>query len=138
MLTPEKQTGMAGEDAAADHVRRLGWRILDRNWRKGPLELDLVCRDGDTVVFLEVKTRSSGGLSGPAAAFTPEKQRRVVRAARAWLAAHRAWVSPCRFDLAAVTLENGRYQTELTSHVIELGAGFGKIVGGGHAPWQPW
>ena len=68
-----------------------GMELLDCNWRSGRLELDIVCRDGDTVVFVEVKTRSGSTYGGPAAALTPAKQRTLCRAARAWLAAHDAW-----------------------------------------------
>lgn len=130
-------TGRAGEEAAARFLQGLGWRILDRNWRHGPLELDLVCREGDAIVFVEVKTRAAAGPASPADAFTPAKRDRVVRAARAWLAAHDAWALPCRFDLVGVTADGGHYHTELTRHVIELGTA-GHPVGGRHAPWQPW
>ena len=138
----EKKTarfGREGEEAAARHLRGLGWRILDRNWRGGPLELDLVCREGDTLVFVEVKTRAADGLGSPEQAFTPAKRDRVVRAARAWLTAHDAWDRPCRFDLAGVTrTADGQYHTELTRHVIDLESDAGHPVGGGHASWQPW
>lgn len=52
--------GRAGEDAAATLLHSHGMCILARNWRSGPLELDLVCREGDTLVFVEVKTREIG------------------------------------------------------------------------------
>ncbi|MCH5278028.1 MAG: YraN family protein [Desulfovibrionaceae bacterium] len=137
--TAAARLGHEGEEAAARHLRGLGWKILDRNWRGGHLELDLVCREGDTLVFVEVKTRGADDPALPAEAFTPVKQRRVVRAARAWLAAHQAWNSPCRFDLAGVTrTADGRYHTELTRHVIELSSDAGHPVGGGHTAWQPW
>jgi len=128
--------GEEGEQAAACFLRRLGWEILDRNWRHGPLELDLVCREGDTLVFVEVKTRAVGGLTPACEALTPTKRERLIRAARQWLAAHNAWTQPCRFDLAAVSSWGGQYQTELYRHVIELGDRH--PVRCRHTAWQPW
>ena len=130
-------TGRAGEDAAAQLARSLGWNVLERNWREGPLELDLICQDGDTVVFVEVKTRSQDSPVPPSAAFTPVKRRSMVQAARAWLAAHDAWDRPCRFDLVEVRMAEGHCSTELTRHVIELGS-TGNPVGSSHTTWQPW
>ena len=131
--------GREGEDAAARYLRHLGWRILDRNWRSGPLELDIVCCEGDTLVFVEVKTRAASGLASPAQAFTLTKRDRMIRAAQAWLCAHDAWDRPCRLDLVAVThTAAGDYHTELVRHVIELDSSTGNPVGGRHTPWQPW
>ena len=73
--------GQEGEDAAAELLTCKGFALLDRNWRLGRLELDLVCRDGDTLVFVEVKTRANAAHGGPAAALTPAKQRHLYRAA---------------------------------------------------------
>ncbi len=95
--------GSRGEDAAEAHLRRAGWRILARNWRQGRLELDLVCEDGDELVFVEVRTRSAGAMVGPAESVTPAKQRSLIRAARAYLAAHDAWERSCRFDVVCIT-----------------------------------
>ena len=120
---PHLRTGREGEDAAARAAQARGWKILDRNWRAGHLELDMVCEDGDELVFLEVKTRSENSLSSPLEALTREKRRRLIRAAQAWLSAHDAWERPCRFDLACVTAGKSgtteHYRTEIISHVIE-------------------
>ncbi len=119
---PHLRTGREGEDAAARAARARGWKILDRNWRAGHLELDIVCEDGEELVFLEVKTRAENSLGSPREALTREKRRRLIRAAQAWLSAHDAWERPCRFDLACVTARNTEgecYRTEIISHVIE-------------------
>lgn len=60
-------------------------RILARNWRSGSYELDLVCRDGDELVFVEVRLRGKEDLASPEASMTPAKCRSVVKAARAYL-----------------------------------------------------
>lgn len=131
-------TGKAGENAAALLLQRMGWNILDRNWRSGHLELDLVCREGDTLVFVEVKTRAGSGMQSPVDAFTPVKKERLVRAARHWLADHDAWGRPCRFDLVCVVVQGDYYQTELIRNVIVFGEETGHAVGRGNSAWQPW
>ena len=133
-----ERTGRAGEDAAADHVTRLGWKILARNWRHRQLELDLICRESGTVVFVEVKTRAADGMTRPDEALTPAKQARLVRAATAWLDKNGAWDCPCRFDLASVVVQNGVFSVELVNNVIEFDPGRGNAVGGRHSAWQPW
>ena len=117
----------------------MGWRILDRNWRSGHLELDIVAEDDGTVVFVEVKTRTKGGMQRPFEALTAVKKTRLIRAAQAWISGHEAWNRPCRFDLACVEHSEGTYRTELIRNVIEY-ADYGTrhSVGGGHSSWQPW
>ena len=95
--------GRWGEDRAATHYRRLGYDIVDRNWRCEYGELDLVVRHGDTVVFCEVKARRSDSFGGPEAAVGRRKQLRVRRTAAAWLAAHDVRRVDVRFDVVAIT-----------------------------------
>lgn len=130
------ELGKVGEDAAADFLAAKGWLIKARNWRQGPLELDLICQQEQTIVFVEVKTRRAGGLTGPAEAFSREKQRRLLNAARAWQAENNAWAMDCRFDLVLVTSRDHNLHLELVSDVIQLETG--NPVRGGHSHWQPW
>ena len=87
---PASQTGAAGEDAAAALLSRMGWTILARNWRSGHLELDIVAKEGDVLVFVEVKTRAKDGMQAPYEALNAVKKERLLRGARAWLAEHDA------------------------------------------------
>lgn len=97
-----RRRGQVGEDAAARFLRSEGYRVLERNWRRGRLELDIVCRQGDTLVFVEVKTRGAGSRGTPADGLDRAKMRNLVRAANLYLSEHECWDEPCRFDLVAV------------------------------------
>jgi len=68
---PSADTGRRGEQAAVDYLRRAGFAILERNWRSGRYELDIVARRWDELHFIEVKTRRAGGLTTPEEAITP-------------------------------------------------------------------
>ena len=130
---------MAGEEAAAVHLRRLGWNILERNWRSRHLEIDIIAEERETLVFVEVKTRAEGGLQRPFEALTATKKERLCRAAQAWLEAHDAWSRPCRFDLVCVTSRAGTYHTELIRNVIEYGEQSPRhSLGRRDTSWQPW
>ena len=94
-----KVLGRAGERLAARHLRRAGMRILVWNYSAPSGEIDLIARDGDYLVFVEVKTRRSGI---PAEAVTPEKQRRITLAALHFLRRHRALEVRSRFDIVAI------------------------------------
>ena len=78
--------GRAGERLALEHYERLGFRLLDRNYRSPAGELDLILYDGETIVFAEVKTRRAPTVLDPVEAVTPAKQRRIRRLAAGWLA----------------------------------------------------
>lgn len=75
--------------------------VLDRNWRSGRCEIDLVVRDGDVVAFVEVKARGPGPQS-PLEALTAAQRRRIRRAAEAWIHAHPGVGSEFRYDAVAV------------------------------------
>lgn len=97
--------GRFGEDVAVDVVQRAGMQLLDRNWRCRDGELDIIARDGDALVFVEVKTRSSLACGVPAAAVDRRKVVRLRRLAVRWMAEHRDvehfW-GTVRFDVIAV------------------------------------
>ena len=95
--------GRWGEDRAAEHYRRLGYEILDRNWRSPTGELDLVVRDGSTVVFSEVKARRSADYGPASSAVTVSKQRRIRQLAVEWLRANDVRAGSVRFDVVAIT-----------------------------------
>lgn len=91
--------GAAGEELAAQHLTERGLRVIERNFRVRGGEIDLICRDGATVVFVEVRLRRRSDYGGAAASITTTKQARIVLAARHWLARHGQYNdSPCRFD----------------------------------------
>ncbi len=125
--------GRAGEEAAAQLLIRAGMRILARNWRYGRFELDLVCRDGNTLVFVEVRTRAAGGMLLPAESLTPAKKRHFLHAARAYLAENDQWNCPCRFDVVCVIDAGETLQLNHYRHVD-----LSEFMGGGNTSWQPW
>lgn len=97
-----RATARRGEGLAALYLRLKGYRIEVRNWRCSLGEIDIVAWDGDTLVFVEVKTRTSGAAGSPEEAVTAQKRRRLVRLAQALLAQRGGEAPPCRFDVVAV------------------------------------
>jgi len=91
-----------GEALAALFLRLKGFKIEARNWRCPVGEIDIVAWERDTLVFVEVKTRTGGRAGTPEEAVTLGKQRRLVRLAEAYLA-RRGESPPCRFDVVAVS-----------------------------------
>jgi putative endonuclease len=102
--------GRFGEDTAAGHLTAAGLTILERNWRVPQVrgsdvrgELDIVAREGDALVVVEVKTRSGTGYGTPAEAVTADKARRIRRLTAAYLAAHPGGGhQTVRFDVVSV------------------------------------
>ena len=95
--------GQRGENAAARHLRRLGYVIVARGQRDPIGEIDLVAVDGRTVVFVEVKTRATHDAGHPAEAVDEIKQRRLTRLALSYLKRHDLLECKSRFDVIAVT-----------------------------------
>ena len=94
--------GALGEDIAADFLRKSGYVILDRNWRAHRVELDIVARDGRTLVFCEVKTRRSIAHGLPIEAITAAKREHLRTAAGAWLGSHKLRTNGIRFDAIGI------------------------------------
>ncbi|MDN3356603.1 YraN family protein [Actinomadura sp. DC4] len=105
--------GRRGEDAAASHLAGLGWTIIERNWRCPEGELDIVARDGSSIVVCEVKTRSSVEYGAPVEAVTPTKAARLHRLAARWLAARGVGHVPVRVDvIGLVADDSGRFSID--------------------------
>ena len=95
-----RETGALWEDAALAHLTRAGQQLLTRNFTCRQGELDLVMRDGECVVFVEVRYRGSHGRGGSVASVGTSKRAKLVHAAQVWLLAHPQFAAaPCRFDV---------------------------------------
>ncbi|QPZ39810.1 YraN family protein [Paramicrobacterium chengjingii] len=94
--------GARGEDAACAHLERAGYEILERNWRHTLGEIDIIARTGETVVFVEVKTRSGIGYGHPFEAITRDKSLRLRRLAHQWVADASTVPRRIRIDAIAV------------------------------------
>lgn len=97
--------GAEGERAAARYLRRRGMRVILRGYRTSHGEIDLIARDGETLVFVEVKSRRRGS---PAEAVSLEKQRRLTLAALQFLKRHELLEQASRFDVVAVVWPEDR------------------------------
>jgi putative endonuclease len=105
--------GRTGERIAERHLRRLGYRILERNFRGAGAEIDLVAMDGETLVFVEVKTRRTAYYGMPQEAVNSYKQRHLRRAGQVYARSRRAEDRPMRFDVVAILEDGGRRHLEL-------------------------
>ena len=101
--TPKQRAGDAAEDAAAKHLAAAGYRIVARNARYRDGEVDLVARERDVLVFVEVRMRVSLRFGGAAVSVNTLKQKRIARAAQHWLLGEygERWPA-CRFDVVTV------------------------------------
>lgn len=100
--------GRGGETLARQYLEGKGYLTLRQNYRSGPREIDLIMRDGNTIVFVEVKARSHTQFGTPAEFVTPAKRRQLTRAAEAYLMEESLPDSPARFDVVEVYLASGR------------------------------
>jgi len=102
-----QRLGRLGEELALEHLERLGFREVVRNYRTRFGELDLIVCDEETIVFVEVKTRRAGAMESALQAVPPPKQKRVRAMAAAWLvdATDRPRARELRFDVVAVTVD---------------------------------
>ena len=94
--------GRRGEEVAERYLVSLGYRILERRYRTRTAEIDMIAEDGDTLVFVEVKTRSSLAFGRPAEAVDGRKRARIAGAATVYLARRGAAARSCRFDVVEV------------------------------------
>lgn len=137
MAARHLKTGAEGESAAESFLRERGYSILTRNWSSGSadhLELDIVCEDGDDLVFVEVRTRRRGGMVSPGETLDRGKLGKLARAASLYLSETEQWDRPCRFDVVSVVMAGETLRLE---HVIDA-FDLSQALRGRNAAWQPW
>jgi putative endonuclease len=99
--TVKQVAGDAAEERALHYLKAKGLELVERNFRCKGGEIDLVVRDGKTLVFVEVRQRAGRDFGGAAASVTPAKQRRLIIAAQVFLQRYKM-PPPCRFDVIAI------------------------------------
>jgi putative endonuclease len=105
-LTPTEALGRKGEDLAHRYLRSRGYNIIARRFRleDGSGEIDLIARQRNTLVFIEVKTRRTNSYGAPERAVDPEKERKIVRAARSYTLKSGADWAQVRFDIISIVI----------------------------------
>lgn len=98
----KRQTGAAYEQAAGYYLEQMGLEILEYNYRCRAGEIDIIAKDGDYLVFCEVKYRSDSRAGSPAEAVDPRKQRTIFRCAMQYLTQRHLEEIPCRFDVIGI------------------------------------
>lgn len=120
-MTRERMSlGKFGEDLARERLEALGYRILETNYRCSLGEVDLVARDGDDLVFVEIKTRKNQSLGHIKEAVNRRKQTQVSKVALAYLKSNSLWGSKARFDVVAIRLIDGKKEVEIIKNAFEL------------------
>src|SRR3989338_11236529 len=107
METASQTLGLLGEELAFHFLSAQGYKILLKNYECLFGEIDLVAKEGGSLVFIEVKTRSSEAKGVPAEAVTPHKRRQIVKGAAYYLQRYRMLDAPCRFDVVSVWMLPG-------------------------------
>ena len=114
--------GIRGEALAVTYLKKKGYKIIERNYRCQWGEIDLIARDGKTLIFVEIKSRSSSDFGLPQDAVDRFKQEKLIQAAKAYLAEHHVQENiPARFDVVAVRLTPSGPEMELIKDAFQVG-----------------
>src|SRR5712691_5498682 len=105
--------GKTGEDLACGELERRGYAIVARRYRRRGGELDIIARDGSTLVFIEVKARDGRAFGEAAEAVTPVKRHRMTQLAVDYMMRHHLSDCPCRFDVVSIHFDAGRPTVEV-------------------------
>ena len=111
--------GKLGEDLACAELERRGYAIIARRYRRRGGEIDIIARDGTTVVFVEVKTREGAEYGEPCEAVTSLKRRRMGQIAVDFLARRHLIECPCRFDVVSIVLDGERTAIEVFQNAFD-------------------
>ncbi|MEJ2154560.1 MAG: YraN family protein [Desulfobacteraceae bacterium] len=123
MADNRQQFGKMGEELAVAHLRKKGYKVIQRNYRTRIGEIDIIARYKGRIVFVEVKTRRSGSYGNPKFAVTPKKQRRISMVALEYLKKHHSMQTPARFDVVTVNTEDEGNTVDIIPNAFELAYG---------------
>ena len=111
--------GNTGEDLACEELKRRGYAIIARRYRRRGGELDIIARDGQTMVFVEVKAREGRAFGEACEAVTANKRRTITRLALDYLMRHRLTECACRFDVVSIHLDSGTPVIEVYQNAFD-------------------
>ncbi|MCL2235648.1 MAG: YraN family protein [Defluviitaleaceae bacterium] len=97
-----KAKGNYGENTALGFLESKGYRILSTNYKANGGEIDIIAKDGEYIVFVEVKYRRGNAFGDGFDAITPAKVRRIIKTAKVYLHKQNLWEAPCRFDIIEI------------------------------------
>ncbi len=123
MSERRRKVGLAGEDAARDYLKNKGYEILDTNYRCPLGEIDIIARDAQTIVIVEVRTKTGRSFGGPEESITRAKAKKLTRLAMHYLRSISSRDIPCRIDLVAVMLKKEDFLPEKINHIKGILAG---------------
>jgi len=118
----KRDLGKRGEDIAITFLKKQKYRILQRNFRTHLGEIDIIAQDGDTVVFVEVKTRERDTFGEPFESVNYHKKRRLIKVASIYLKRFRD-IPPCRFDVISITFRDNIPHLHLIKDAFEADTG---------------
>jgi putative endonuclease len=120
LMSRARQTlGKIGEDLACRELERRGYAIVARRYRRRGGEIDIIARDGETIVFVEVKAREDRAFGSGADAVTAFKRQRIVQVAQEYLVRHHRSDCRCRFDVVSIQFDTGRPVVELIQNAFD-------------------
>ena len=120
MADLRQRVGRGGEDLAAAYLRKLGYKIIKRNYRMPQAEIDIIAKHKGNIVFVEVKARQNGRFGHPKWSVTPAKQRKISMAALAYLKQFHTLQTRARFDVVTIQCMENNPQIEVIVNAFEL------------------
>ena len=115
-----RDQGQRGEDIAWEYLKKRGYKILERNYRCRYGEIDLVAKDGETIVFVEVKSRRSAAFGEPEESVGPAKQKKISTVALCYLEEKHLHDRPARFDVVSILTGAGEQNILLIRDAFDL------------------
>ncbi len=120
MLNSQQQFGKKSETLAADKLKKEGYKVLEMNYRTQLGEIDIIAKDRQTIVFVEVKARRSNRYGSPKWAITPTKKRKLSMAALCYLKSTRQNTARARFDVVSIRFKATGPEVEIIKNAFEL------------------